>query len=81
MDSSFGILGLREGDLDRYIAFLNYIRRRYLDVSSRSELILALEGTGHNFVYERRGFVVEQVRRTIQLGGDLEARDAGFLRA
>jgi hypothetical protein len=75
------LLGLREGGLGRYSAFLNHIARRYLGVSSRSELILAPEGTGHNSVFERPAFVVEQVQRMIPFVGELEARDAGFLRA
>lgn len=55
-------LGITGPDLPRAVDFLKRARGRYLDISSKSELIRVPAGTSHNFPYEVPDFVVETVR-------------------
>jgi hypothetical protein len=58
-------LGMSGHDVGRAVNFLKRSRLRYLATSSRSELVRAPSGTGHNFPYQVPEFVVETVRRVV----------------
>jgi pimeloyl-ACP methyl ester carboxylesterase len=55
-------LGIPGHEIARAVGFLKRSRLRYLATSSRSELVRAPSGTGHNFPYEVPDFLVETVR-------------------
>ncbi len=50
---------------DRFVAFLDATRERYMAASNNSKRIIAPEGTGHNFVYEVPDFVIETMRDVV----------------
>jgi pimeloyl-ACP methyl ester carboxylesterase len=58
-------LGIPGHEIARAVGFLKRSRLRYLATSSRSELVRAPSGTGHNFPYQVPEFVVETVRRVL----------------
>lgn len=56
-------------------------RLRYLATSSRSDLVRAPSGTGHNFPYQVPEFVVETVRRVVASAGEARRPERGPQRA
>ena len=60
---------------DRFVAFLDSTRERYLSASNNSKRIIAPEGTGHNFVYEVPDFVIETMRDVVR---DVNEADAEY---
>lgn len=63
-------LGIPGHEIARTVGFLKRSRLRYLATSSRSELLRAPSGTGHNFPYQVPEFVVETVRRVVASAGE-----------
>lgn len=62
-------------EIARAVSFLKRSRLRYLATSTRSALVRAPSGTGHNFPYQAPEFVVETVRHV--LARSREPRRAG----
>jgi pimeloyl-ACP methyl ester carboxylesterase len=58
-------IDLDEATRQRLLRFVARTRLRYLQTSSRSELIYAPPGTTHNFPYERPELVMEIVQRAL----------------
>jgi peptidyl-dipeptidase Dcp len=56
------VAGADSEDAERFTRFLHAVREYYLRASSNSHRIVAPEGTGHNFVYERPDFLTDTVR-------------------
>ncbi|OXI42052.1 alpha/beta fold hydrolase [Burkholderia aenigmatica] len=60
-------MGVDEAGFERYLALMTASRGRYVSTSSRSELIHAPAGDGHNFPYESPDFVVQVVGRMLRM--------------
>jgi pimeloyl-ACP methyl ester carboxylesterase len=65
---------LDEANKKRLLRFVAHTRLRYLQTSSRSELIYAPPGSTHNFPYEQPEFVMEIVQRASTAQGTSDER-------
>jgi pimeloyl-ACP methyl ester carboxylesterase len=68
-DEVIHLIDLPDADRRRLLSFVEHTRLRYLQTSSRSELVYAPEGSTHNFPYEHPDFVLGLVQGALAAGG------------
>ena len=70
-----------EEHAERFEQFLAATRERYMLASGNSTRVVAPEGTGHNFVYERPDWLVETMREIVaDVSAGIASRDDEYLR-
>ena len=70
-----------EEHADRFERFLAATRERYMLASANSTRVVAPEGTGHNFVYERPEWLLETMHGIVaEVSANMAARDTDYTR-
>jgi pimeloyl-ACP methyl ester carboxylesterase len=68
-DEVIHLVDISDADRRRLLRFIEHTRLRYLQTSSRSQLVYAPEGSTHNFPYEHPEFVLGLVQGALAAGG------------